>query len=74
MAVTSRGVPGMKSDPPQFDLLVPRAPAVLSELVRGLGVNARLTHVPDHKMETTRFTCVLNKDAHRASFFVFTLH
>lgn len=35
----------MKFDLPQFDLLVPRTPAVLPELVGRLGVNAGLPHV-----------------------------
>lgn len=45
------GVPGVELDLPQFDLLVPRAPAVLPELVGRLWVNARLTHVSGDRRE-----------------------
>lgn len=41
-----RRVPGVQGHLPEFDLLVPRAPAVLLELVGCLGVNAGLAKVP----------------------------
>lgn len=39
----------MKLDPPQLDLLVPGAPAVLLELVWSLWMNALLSHMPKIK-------------------------
>ena len=47
LALFSGGVPGVQLNPPQFDLLVPGATAVLSELVGRPGVNARLPQVPE---------------------------
>lgn len=49
LALLCWGVPGMQFDPPKFDLLVPRAAAVLPELVGCLWVNAWLTHVSTNK-------------------------
>lgn len=41
----------MELDLPQFDLLVPRATAVLPELVGRLWVNAGLSHVSEGRWE-----------------------
>lgn len=52
----------MQLDLPQFDLLVPRAPAVLPELVGRLGVNARLPHVPaDRREKQGLFFCLTDE-------------
>lgn len=52
VASLSRGrIPRVKLDPPQLDLLVPGAPAVLLELVWSLRMNTLLSHVPKIRVE-----------------------
>ena len=48
LAFLGRGIPGVELHLPQFDLLVPGAPAVLLELVGSLWMKAGLPQMSAH--------------------------